>query len=113
MPQSVTSLWFHSLASTEVLPILPRRGDILETITTGVMEGTDLETAPTERPMQPEGAATSWRESDTPNERGVPWIRADARKRRAQDEKIERRRTIALRFLQPVPCLRITQAGVD
>ena len=48
-----------------------------------------------------------------PNQRGVARIRAKARKRRAEDEKVERGRAVALGSLKPLPCLRIAQTGID
>jgi hypothetical protein len=55
---------------------------------TGLRLGTFLGTgSPT--PMQAEPDATLWRESNVPDQRGESRIRADARKRRAQDEKVE------------------------
>ena len=64
-------------------------------------------------PMQAEADATLRPESDVPNQLGKPRIRAHTRKRRTEDEKVERGRAIPLCSLKPVPRPRIAQAGVD
>src|SRR6478609_4890999 len=70
--------------------------------------------APGTRQQEQSAADATLRpESDVPNQRGVARIRAKARKRRAEDEKVERGRAVAFGSLKPLPCLRIAQAGVD